>query len=83
MDVGLEQSSLRRLRLVQKVSARPLRGVQKGDHGTPVLASLRWLPVQFRIVFKKLLLVFQNLNGLAPSCLSGLHLHTPAKKKIR
>ena len=39
------------------------------EHITPVLASLHWLPVVFRIDFKILLLVYKALNGLAPSYL--------------
>ncbi len=33
---------------------------------TPVLRSLHWLPVIFRIDFKVLLLVYKSLNGLGP-----------------
>ena len=40
------------------------------EHITPVLASLHWLPVVFRIDFKILLLVYKARNGLAPSYLS-------------
>ena len=39
------------------------------EHITPVLASLHWLPVVFRIDFKVLLLVYKAINGLAPSYL--------------
>uniref|UniRef100_A0AAR2LCS1 Ig-like domain-containing protein n=1 Tax=Pygocentrus nattereri TaxID=42514 RepID=A0AAR2LCS1_PYGNA len=41
------------------------------DHITPV-AALHWLPVQFRIDFKILLLTFKVLNGKAPSYLVKL-----------
>ncbi len=41
-------------------------------HITPVLESLHWLPVCFRIDFKVLLMVFKCLNGLGPSYLSEL-----------
>ena len=50
--VGLDQSSVRRLQLVQNSAARLLTGTKKRDHITPVLASLHWLPVKFRIDFK-------------------------------
>ena len=40
------------------------------EHITPVLASLHWLPVVFRIDFKILLLVYKALNGMAPLYLS-------------
>ena len=77
--VGIGQTLLRRLQLVQNVAARLLTGKRKHDHITPVLASLHWLPVQFRIDFKILLLVFKVLNGLAPSYLADRHPHTPAR----
>ena len=34
------------------------------DHITPVLESLHWLPVKYRIPFKLLLLTYKCLNGL-------------------
>ncbi len=42
------------------------------DHITPVLASLHWLPVKFRVDFKVLLFVYEALNGLAPSYITEL-----------
>ena len=68
----IEQSGLRRLQLVQNAAARLLTGTKKRDHITPVLASLHWLPVNFRIDFKVLLFVFKSLNGLAPDYLCEL-----------
>ena len=58
-----------RLQLVQNAAARMITKTRKREHITPVLASLHWLPVVFRIDFKILLLVFKALNGLAPSYL--------------
>ena len=63
---------------VQNAAARLLTGTKKRDHIT--LASLHWLPVCFRIVFKILLFVFKMLNGLAPQYLTELlHVHTPVR----
>ncbi len=78
--VGLDQSSLQCLQLVQNAAARLLTGTKKYEHITPVLASLHWLPVRFRIEFKILLIVFKILHGLAPAYLSEhLHVHTPVR----
>ena len=44
---------------------------KKYNHITPVLASLHWLPVEYRIDLK-VLFVFKSLNGLAPSYLTEL-----------
>ena len=77
---GLPQSSIARLQMVQNAAARILSSTRKFDHITPVLASLHWLPVQFRIRFKMLLFVFKALNGQAPSYISDLlKLHTPIR----
>ncbi len=40
---------------------------RKREQITPILASLHWLPVHFRIDFKVLVLVYKSLKGLAPS----------------
>ena len=39
------------------------------DHVSPVLASLLWLPVKFRIEFKILLFTFKAINDQPPSYL--------------
>lgn len=77
--MGVSQSSLARLQLVQNAAARLLTRVKKHQHITPVLASLHWLPVRFRIKFKILLLTYKVLNGQAPDYLSDLvQLYTPS-----
>lgn len=70
--VGLDQSSIQRLQLVQNAAARLLTSTRKTEHITPVLRSLHWLPVCQRINFKILLLTFKAMNGLAPLYLSDL-----------
>ncbi len=45
---------------------------RKSEHITPVLRSLHWLPVTFRIDFKVLLLVYKSLNGLGPKYMSDM-----------
>lgn len=57
---------------MQNAAARLLTGVRKRDHITPVLQSLHWLPVKFRIDFKILLFVYKVLSGLAPQYISDL-----------
>ncbi len=76
----LDMSSLRRLQMVLNVAARLLMGKKKYDHINPVLASLHWVLVTFRIQFKILLLAFKSLNGLAPSyLLELLCAHVPVR----
>ncbi|TWW81775.1 hypothetical protein D4764_01G0015900 [Takifugu flavidus] len=59
----------------------PLR--DRLDHITPVLASLHWLPVKFRIIFKTLLLTYKVLRGLAPSYLEELVIPYQPNRPLR
>ncbi len=70
--VGVSGSSIARLQMVQNAAARHLTGTRKYEHISPILASLHWLPVHFRITFKMILFVFKSLNGLAPPYISEL-----------
>ena len=69
---GLPQSLITRLQRVQNAAARMLSGTKRQEHITPVLASLHWLPVRFRIQFKILLTAYKALHGLAPDYISDL-----------
>jgi hypothetical protein len=78
---GVDKCLLRRLQLVQNAAARLLTGKRRYDHITPVLASLHWLPVVFRIQFKILLFTFKSLHGLAPKYMSELVcIHAPSRE---
>ena len=70
--LGLPQSLISRLQIVQNAAARLLTGSKKWEHITLVLASLHWLPVQQRIIFKTVLMVFKAIHGQAPSYISDL-----------
>ncbi len=69
--------------MVQNAAARLLTGAKKHDHITPILASLHWLPVSFRIQFKILLIVFKAHNGQAPSYISDLISFKSTSKPLR
>ena len=71
----LNKKELNRLQTVQNAAARLLTHTQKREHITPVLASLHWLPVHFRINFKILVLTFRALHGQAPPYISDLIIH--------
>ncbi|KAK2863752.1 hypothetical protein Q7C36_002906 [Tachysurus vachellii] len=68
---GCPASLINRLQLVQNAAARVLTRTRKYDHITPILSSLHWLPVKFRIDYKLLLLTYKALNGLAPMYLTS------------
>ncbi len=59
-NVGVSQSSLNRLQLVQNAAARLLTNTRKHEHITPIVYSLHWLDL------KIVLFVFKALNGLTP-----------------
>ncbi|GAA6090791.1 uncharacterized protein LOC116685831 [Tachysurus ichikawai] len=77
---GLNQSLLNRLQMVQNAAARLLSNTSKRSHITPVLHSLHWLPVRFRVEYKFLMFVFKAINGLAPAYLTELiKVYQPAR----
>ncbi len=69
---GCPASSINKLQIVQNAVARVLTRSRKYDHITPILQSLHWLPIKFRICYKILLLTSKALNGLAPAHLTNL-----------
>mgnify|MGYP001140970501 CR=1 FL=1 len=69
---GLPASSVNRLQAVQNAAARLLTGSKKYDHITPILTELHWLPVQYRVQFKFLLLTFKVIHNQAPDYMASL-----------
>ena len=49
--LGVADSELEKLQLLQNSAARLITGTRKFDHITPVLYNLHWLPVEKRIEF--------------------------------
>ncbi len=69
---GCPASSINKLKIVQNAAARILTRSRKYDHITPILQSLHWQPIKFRISYKILLLSYKALNDLAPAYLTNL-----------
>ena len=63
---ALPSFHLLKLQRLQNAAARLITNVPRYSHITPVLRSLHWLPVKFRIDFKILLLTFKVIYGHAP-----------------
>ena len=69
---ALPQSSIDPLHRVQNVAARLITGTETRENITPVLRSLHWLPVKFRITFKLCVLMHLVHIGRAPAYLSDM-----------
>ena len=69
---GLPVNELYCLQKIQNTAARILTFSRKSYHITPILKELHWLPVNQRIVFKLLMIVYKCINNIAPSSLSEL-----------
>ncbi|XP_053337496.1 uncharacterized protein LOC128509691, partial [Clarias gariepinus] len=67
---GCSTRCLNKLQLVQNAAARVLTRTRRYKHSPPILSTLHWLPVKFRIDFK--ILLYKALNGLVPQYLSEL-----------
>ena len=63
---------------------RLLTGFNTYQHTiTPILASLHWLPVCFRIDFKILLITFKARSGLAPSYITDILIPYEPARSLR
>ena len=69
---GLPSTLINWLQQVQNAAARVVARPGGWEHITLVLFRLHWLPVQYRITFKILLLTYRALHGLAPSYVTAL-----------
>ncbi|KAK0135662.1 Keratin, type II cytoskeletal 8 [Merluccius polli] len=80
---GLPQKSIKQLQLIQNAAARVLTRTKRSEHITPVLKSLHWLPVSYRIDLNRievLLLVYKSLNGLGPEYMNDILVEYPIVK---
>ncbi len=69
---GVPRRTLAKLQRVQNAAARLVAHSSRRQHITPVLRQLHWLPVEYRVKFKILLLSFKALHGKAPSYIRGM-----------
>ena len=69
---GLPKYLIQRLQAVQNCAARLVSCKPRYARATPILRELHWLPVESRIIFKVLLLVYKSFNNLAPAYINSL-----------
>ena len=81
--IGLPKYLIKRLQSVQNCAARLVCGLKKHEHISPILSNLHWLPVEKRITYKVLLIVFKCLNGLSPQYLSELLIEYKPTRTLR
>ena len=79
----LPKHLLNRLRLIQNTAAHTVTLRKRFDHITTILFKLHWLPLNYRIHLKILLLVYKYLNGLAPPYLSEHLRYTNGPRLLR
>ena len=69
---GLPTILIKRMQRVQNAASRVIAKAGRRDHISPILFKLHWLPVEFRIKYKILLLTYRALHGLAPTYITEL-----------
>ena len=65
-------ASLQKLLRVQKLAARILTDSRQKERAAPVLFDLHWLPVEFSVHYKMLLLTHKAFHGQAPEYIADL-----------
>ncbi len=80
---GCPASSISKLQIVQNAAVRVLTRSRKYDNITPILQSLHWLSIKFRISYNILLLPYKALNCLAPAYLTNLLSHYNPTRSLR
>ena len=69
---GLPRTQLSRLQRVQNTVARLICNLSHFDHISPVLFELHWLPLQYRIIFKVLMITYKTINSMAPKYITEI-----------
>ena len=64
--IGVHKCDLKGLQRVQNVAARLVLGPEAPESNRDCLKSLHWLPIELRIKFKILCLVFKAVHGESP-----------------
>ena len=68
----MTSAQVNQLKKMQNKAARLVTCTPRLHHITPVLEQLHWLPVECRIQFKVIVMVFKSLHSEAPSYLCDL-----------
>ena len=63
---GISTRLSNRLQLVQNAAAKLITRKKKFDHVIPLLEDIHWLPVEYLMIFKMMLICFKALHGTGP-----------------
>jgi len=69
---GLPKSCIKRLQRVQNAAARMVFNVSRDSDASELIAKLHWLPVNRRIEYKVLVLIYKAITGQAPKYISNM-----------
>ena len=69
---GLPACQLDRLQRVQNMAARIVSRTVMRDHITPVLCTLHWLPIKYRVQFKILTMAYKAMHSEGPAYISDM-----------
>ena len=69
---GINKNVLRKYQHVQNYAARIISKQKKRQSVGGTLKKLHWLPIEERIIFKRLTFTYKIFNGLAPDSFSSL-----------
>jgi hypothetical protein len=81
--VGSPKYLISKLQSVQNAAAKLVCGINRFDRVSAPLEELHWLPVEYRIKFKVLLLCYKCLNGEGPQYLEELLLPYEPSRTLR
>ena len=64
---GISNPLINKMQQIQNYAARLITGASTLQHITPLLISLHWLPIRYRINYKFLVFAYKAIHGSAPS----------------
>ena len=81
--IGTSDATFQRLQLAQNAVARGVSGTRKYEHIRPVLCSLHWPPVEYRIKFKIAVTTFSIRQSGEPAYLASLLHYKVSVRSLR
>ena len=80
---GLPKYQIKKLQHVKNAVALLITLSRKHEHITPILFNLHWLPINYHIMFKILLITYKAPNNLAPSYIRDLLIPYIPSRQLR